>query len=1076
MAKADDIKIKSFLENTPRHKLDTLDLSGLGLQSLPERLLLVADQVRQLKLGTSRSFTTAGYHQKNTIEDFQLLQHFKNLRKLTLSSLGIQRASQVAFLFQVEELDLDNNELYNLEGIENMKQLATLNVAGNHLTRIDELKKLTELRELNLSKNLSFDLAVLPNLYKLKTLNLAHSFYRSADLHYLAEIESLECLDISNNQIEDLQEASTLGNLTKLVATSNYLLSLNPLSTLSKLRHIDLSNNKISDLAPLATLTNLQALTIKNNEISHLAPLRNLRTLEELNLASNRIRSIHPLAPLKNLTSLSLANNCIDDIGPLSGMHKLDYLNLRKNNIADISPLKELLKCKKDTFKVMYEEIKRIGWPQNGIFLSDNPIINPPKQYLNAGPKAILSYWEQQEKRTFVSEQKETVSEAKVIIVGNSNAGKSTLSYLLRNGRLPAKDICSTHGLEFAAWQPSWKIGGHQLIINVIDFGGQEYYHDTHHLFFSSRAIYLVLWDPATNSNIKLSTPIKARESAALIRHFNIEYWLTAIEIYSRSSSQASTPVLLVQTHADQHGAVFLNMKDIKERHTQLSGAAVVSMDAISVRHSGIDMLELQIRQLLEASVESFSQQYFVSWLRIRKHIEEEEKGKFHILSLEEFKRYFEQHAGSAAQYSLEDIRTLCITLDYWGAVLYKYAIDELKDIVIINPQQFTNHVNSLLTEDIREKNGVFTEQAVRSVLLTDSEKTRSFISILTTFKIIFELPKASDADQQLYISPMYLHEKPAYIGLLLTNFVTYYKIRYKGYFHKGILLDCFSRLGKELYFEKGLYFYWQWGLVLKRGDRIISIEFDETNLDQVRISAIRHNGEQLGQDPFLQDILSAFAEINEDYVYDLEISYDGNVFISKAYLLNEMQNGFNKIVHQDQNFHIKDFYFLLKNEEITKLVKRIFVSYSSKDRAYLDQLCSHLELYRKAEQIDYWSDLMLSPREEWNQQIEDEMKRANILIMLLSPDYFATSYIVDKEIPLAQALQEDPAQRKQVYWILLRPCSYEAFPDVAKYPIYPLKEKEVGSGIARQKAISEQPNQDREWVNLLSKMLTLED
>jgi len=1098
MASNDEIKVKSFLEKARGQKLDVLDLSGLGIQSLPEKLLDVAPFVHHIKLGTSRTFTLAGHH-KNTIEDFRLLQHFRNVKKLTLSSLRIQHVSQISFLYQVEELDLDNNELYNLEGIEKLSQLKVLNVSGNHLTRIDELAALSGLRDLNLSRNLSFNLRVLHKLPNLNTLSLAQSLYHASDLGNLGEMESLQQLDVSGNQIDDLYQLSQLKRLTKLAAANNHIQFLHPLTDLSKLQDLDLSNNRISDLEPLLKLKDLQKLNLKDNDIYNIAPLKKLKGLEQLNLAGNKLSSISPLSQLiklkelnldrcgianniyvlgrlSNLTSLSLANNRIIDIRALKLLKKIEYLNLRKNEISDISPLKELLKGKKDSFKVMYEEIRRIGWKQNGIFLSDNPIINPPKQYLNAGPKAILSYWDQQEKKAFTLERKIAVSEAKLIIVGNSNVGKSTLSYLLRNKQLPAQDINSTHGLEFAAWQPNWKIDGHQLIVNVIDFGGQEYYHDTHHLFFNNRAVYLVLWDHATNQNVKLDTPVGGRESSALIRHFNVEYWLTAIKIYSGSDSQAKTPVLLVQTHVDLHGTIFLNMKDIKGRHPQLAGSAAVIMDTKNFHFSGIDLLEMQIRQQLEASSENFSQEYFESWLRIRKHIEEKEKGKFHILSIQEFKNYFEKYSGASAKYSIKDIQTLCITLDYWGAILYKYAIDDLKNIVVINPQQFSSRVNSLLTEDIRQKNGVFTEQAVKTVLNADAGKTESFINILKIFKIIFELPKARQADQQLYISPMYLHEKPAYIGLLLSNFITYHKIRYKGYFHKGILLDCFSKLGKELYFEKGLYFYWQWGLVLKRGDRIISIEFDESNLDQVRISTIRQGNELLGQDSFLQDILAAFSEINEDYEDDVEISSDGKDFISKAFLLEEMRHGLNKIVYNDKSFHAKDFYFLLKNEEISKPIKRIFVSYSSKDRAYLDQLSAHLELYRKAGLIDHWNDLMLSSREEWNSQIEDEMNRANIIIMLLSPDYFATSYILEKEIPIAISCLEAPSKRKQIYWVLLRPCSYDVFPEVAKYPIFPLKEKEASSGMARQKAISEHPNQDREWVKLLTMILVQGD
>ena len=137
-----------------------------------------------------------------------------------------------------------------------------------------------------------------------------------------------------------------------------------------------------------------------------------------------------------------------------------------------------------------------------------------------------------------------------------------------------------------------------------------------------------------------------------------------------------------------------------------------------------------------------------------------------------------------------------------------------------------------------------------------------------------------------------------------------------------------------------------------------------------------------------------------------------------------------------------------------------------------LDQLESHLRMYKSAGVIDYWNDLFLTNVEGWDEQIIDEMEKANILIMLLSPDYLGTPYILEREIQIAIRHLEAAMHTKQVFWILLKPCNYELFPKIAHFPIFPLKENEELSGKARQRAISEHDNIDREWVKLLKMIL----
>jgi len=440
-------------------------------------------------------------------------------------------------------------------------------------------------------------------------------------------------------------------------------------------------------------------------------------------------------------------------------------------------------------------------------------------------------------------------------------------------------------------------------------------------------------------------------------------------------------------------------------------------------------------------------------------------------MTIKEFGKYFKDHAKPVQNYPASKIRSLCITLDYWGVVLYRFDKPELRDIIIVNPQFFIQNLNNLLGDKLRQRNGVILKTEVAEVLNMGAEKADAFLKVLVSFKILFDLPVKNSGNDLSYISPMYLGERPGYVDMLLTNFVAFYRIRYNGYYHKGILLDCFSKMGKDIYFEQGFFFYWQWGMVLKRGDQVICIEFDKDNLNQIFIRLLRKGRERIGGDAFLVEVLGAFEKINENYDCALELSLEGRYFVPKRRLLDELEIGVAKFEWDGKLFDARQFSFLFRPEEPSMPYRRVFISYSSKDRGFLDQLATHLLPYKTTGLISFWDDLMLHPREQWDDQIKDEMNKANILIMLLSPSYLGTDYIIREEIPLAIRNLESPVGYKRVYWVLLKPCSYELFPEVAQYPIYPLKEKDPVSGLATQKAISEHADWDREWVKLLAIM-----
>ena len=138
------------------------------------------------------------------------------------------------------------------------------------------------------------------------------------------------------------KEDNVPNNLLKYVTSinmSNVIIN-NPecalgIKYLENLEEIDLSNNELEELDFLSPLTKLKKINFAHNNIKDLSPLyKSERTLEEINLSDNNATSLSTLATFTKLKILDISENRISDIDFLSGVDSLVYLNLNHNNIT----------------------------------------------------------------------------------------------------------------------------------------------------------------------------------------------------------------------------------------------------------------------------------------------------------------------------------------------------------------------------------------------------------------------------------------------------------------------------------------------------------------------------------------------------------------------------------------------------------------------------------------------------------------------------------------------------------------------------------------------------------------------
>ncbi|MEO7338029.1 MAG: toll/interleukin-1 receptor domain-containing protein [Caldimonas sp.] len=102
----------------------------------------------------------------------------------------------------------------------------------------------------------------------------------------------------------------------------------------------------------------------------------------------------------------------------------------------------------------------------------------------------------------------------------------------------------------------------------------------------------------------------------------------------------------------------------------------------------------------------------------------------------------------------------------------------------------------------------------------------------------------------------------------------------------------------------------------------------------------------------------------------------------------------------------------------------QVFYSYSHKDEPLRDQLATALAPLRQKKLIVEWHDRRIDPGVDWDSQISARLDAADLVLVLLSPDFLASEYCFGVE--MEQAFSQVKAGRSKVLPILARPCLWE--------------------------------------------------
>ena len=129
------------------------------------------------------------------------------------------------------------------------------------------------------------------------------------------------------------------------------------------------------------------------------------------------------------------------------------------------------------------------------------------------------------------------------------------------------------------------------------------------------------------------------------------------------------------------------------------------------------------------------------------------------------------------------------------------------------------------------------------------------------------------------------------------------------------------------------------------------------------------------------EDCINVFVpnnKIYDDYAYPILMKYSLNKEFN-AHIISKTNE-------------------IIRYKITMKQKKKIFISYSRKDVDYKEELKKHLSIIGQVEIVDIWSceQIMIG---KWDEQIQKHLKESDLIIYMLSANFFTSPYILEQEV-----------------------------------------------------------------------------
>jgi len=690
------------------------------------------------------------------------------------------------------------------------------------------------------------------------------------------------------------------------------------------------------------TLPKLQYLYLNNCALNSTLRLpEGLANLKQIYVQKNQLQGLVFEGDCPELELLDGSGNQLEQFVSPEGFGKLSYCYFRDNQIADIKipkPLNELIIL--DLQNNQLQELPLIliqSLKLKSLYLHDNPLERFKKDVLNdEGDKnswdGILNYL-----TSLVKDDVREYDQVKLIVLGNSTAGKTSLVHFLKD-RQYIKGRYSTLGMVPIIWELDATCR-----VAVWDFGGQEYFHNIHHLFFTDQCLYLVVFEKKTNTNGTLPTEIKiyGNENPIIedLEHFHYDYWVDNIRYLTQNKDNKNEGEPALDVFLVQNKLEIPPVQKIKDADFCISvekAAEALQSGNTEEDDYWFDFRSFEIK--LKQKLHRIRGQVPVSskWLDIKNEIQSRALAGVPFLSKQAYTQLAEGIKPGISQKAQgekpSELDTLIDTFTKSGVVLYYPKIDENR--IFINPVWLTDVIYRILDFEVKENGGEFSLNDPKEAVATWKEQKSlsadailspdEIIDLMKSLDLIFELnPDLNQEEckngERIFIAPQYLPleaPEPKSVkrkkdSILNQHSGPYFSLYYPTFLPKSTMPRFIARNGHLANLD-----YWRHGIIYYKDGMEVLVEclFDQRIIHfWIKPSEINA---QLIRETFV-----AFHEINKENL-EVQISLNQKNFIQIGDLLTHPFGENSKIKAVDGTLlDAEDFVLFVGDAERKKFV-----------------------------------------------------------------------------------------------------------------------------------------------------------
>ncbi len=507
----------------------------------------------------------------------------------------------------------------------------------------------------------------------------------------------------------------------------------------------------------------ITSLTLDSLNLEQIpSPIFRLSHLKTLKFRNQKLLQLpNDIVKLENLEVLDLSSNLLLELpAALVKLKKLHTLGIRFNQVSELP--KWILQVNWD-----------IGWEKHptfkGISLKGNPLETPPAEIVMQGTEAVRNYFRQ------IEEGLDHIYEAKLLIVGEGGAGKTSLAKKIENHEYELQwNEDTTKGIDVIKWNFIFN-DGKIFKVNIWDFGGQSIYHETHQFFLTKRSLYILVADTRNEDT-------------------DFYYWLNIVELLSDNS-----PLLIVKNEK-QGRKREINEKQLRGQFTNLKETLATNLAGNNGKLSRIiNNIKYYITNLPH-----IGSALPKTWVKVREKLEQDDRN---YINLNEYLDICSNNGFTKENDKLQ----LSGYLHDLGVCLHFQDDPILKQIVIIKTEWGTDAVYKVLDNiGVINNYGKFKKSELEKIWNEDKYKGMrdQLLQLMIKFKLCYEIP----GEQDTYIAPQLLTENQCdYDWDDSENLVMRYTC--KEFMPKGIITRFIVEMHRYIEDQK---LVWKSGVVIK--------------------------------------------------------------------------------------------------------------------------------------------------------------------------------------------------------------------------------------------------------------------